>query len=379
MSGRRLDVTATQAVSSLLATLTGAIAASGLGIAGTIIGAAFMSLASTVGAAVYKHYLARSNERLRTAAASLAPWTSGNAAAAAVARRQLAHDAAERDPDETIPVRRNRQADAGYSDGHARAAAPRNTAGSAGNSGSAGNPGSAATTPDLTETEVIPALVSLSHGWQLAHEDAAARAGGRTHPGRPDSTRNLPPAGKTELSSPAENRAAATSTTADAAGEDAAVEDAAVEDTAIAAGDSRRTRHGQYRASRRWLALAAVALGVFVAGMGTITAFEAIAGKPLETVVWHRSGSGTTVGGLISNSHGHQRHSSPTHSPSPTTSPTSPASSRPTPTLTPTNSVPPTSTPTAPASPTSPAAPGTGTSPGLKTPAVSSAAPLRGP
>jgi hypothetical protein len=68
MSGRRIDVTATQAASSMLATLTGAIAASGLGIGGTIIGAAFMSLASTVGAAVYKHYIGRSNERLRAAA-----------------------------------------------------------------------------------------------------------------------------------------------------------------------------------------------------------------------------------------------------------------------------------------------------------------------
>jgi hypothetical protein len=65
MSGRRLDVTGTQAVASMLAALTGAIAASGLGIAGTIIGAAFMSLAGTVGAAIYKHYLARSRERLR--------------------------------------------------------------------------------------------------------------------------------------------------------------------------------------------------------------------------------------------------------------------------------------------------------------------------
>jgi hypothetical protein len=53
MSARRPDVTALHAVSSLLATLTGAIAASGLGIAGTLIGAAIMSLASTVGAAVY--------------------------------------------------------------------------------------------------------------------------------------------------------------------------------------------------------------------------------------------------------------------------------------------------------------------------------------
>jgi hypothetical protein len=87
MSGRRLDVTPTQAVSSLLATLTGAFAASGLGIAGTIIGAAFMSLASTVGAAIYKHYLGRSNEKLRAAATSLAPKASGGGVAAAVLRR----------------------------------------------------------------------------------------------------------------------------------------------------------------------------------------------------------------------------------------------------------------------------------------------------
>ena len=81
-----VDVTATQAVASMMAALTGAIAASGLGIAGTIIGAAFMSLASTVGSAIYKHYLTRSNERLRAAAASLAPKASHSAVASAVAR-----------------------------------------------------------------------------------------------------------------------------------------------------------------------------------------------------------------------------------------------------------------------------------------------------
>src|SRR5580698_9263186 len=87
MSGRRLDVTATQAIASMLAALTGAIAASSLGIAGTIIGAAFMSLASTVGAAIYKHYIARSNERLRKAAANIAPLASGSAVASAVIPR----------------------------------------------------------------------------------------------------------------------------------------------------------------------------------------------------------------------------------------------------------------------------------------------------
>src|SRR5689334_8120034 len=73
MSGRRFDVTAIQAVSSMLAALTGAVAASSLGIAGTMIGAGLMSLASTVGAAIYKHYISSGNERLRAAAATLAP------------------------------------------------------------------------------------------------------------------------------------------------------------------------------------------------------------------------------------------------------------------------------------------------------------------
>src|SRR5262249_480949 len=73
MSGRRFDVTAIQAVSSMLAALTGAVAASSLGIAGTIVGAGLMSRASTGGAAVSKHYTPSGNERLRSAAATLAP------------------------------------------------------------------------------------------------------------------------------------------------------------------------------------------------------------------------------------------------------------------------------------------------------------------
>src|SRR5262249_55905755 len=88
MSRRRLNVTATQAVSSMLATVTGAVAASKLGIAGTIIGAAFMSLASTVGAAVYKLYISRNNKRLRAAAATFGPRASASTATKAAVRRQ---------------------------------------------------------------------------------------------------------------------------------------------------------------------------------------------------------------------------------------------------------------------------------------------------
>lgn len=70
MTGRRIDLSGTQVVASMLAAVTGAIAASYLGIAGTVIGAAVMSVASTAVAAVYKHYLWRGRERLRSAASA---------------------------------------------------------------------------------------------------------------------------------------------------------------------------------------------------------------------------------------------------------------------------------------------------------------------
>ena len=65
MNGRRIDLSATQVIASMLAAVTGAVAASYLGVAGTVVGAAVMSVASTAVASVYKHYLARSRERLR--------------------------------------------------------------------------------------------------------------------------------------------------------------------------------------------------------------------------------------------------------------------------------------------------------------------------
>ena len=68
MSGPRgLNLSGTQVIASVLATLTGAIAASYLGVAGTLVGAAVGSISSTMGTEIYKHYLQRSQERLRTA------------------------------------------------------------------------------------------------------------------------------------------------------------------------------------------------------------------------------------------------------------------------------------------------------------------------
>src|ERR1700722_16493650 len=68
MSGRRgLNLSAAQVIAGVLATLSAAVAASFLGVAGTLLGAALGSVFSTMGTEIYKHYLQRSEERLRTA------------------------------------------------------------------------------------------------------------------------------------------------------------------------------------------------------------------------------------------------------------------------------------------------------------------------
>jgi hypothetical protein len=68
MSGRRgLNLSAAQVIAGVLATLSAAVAASFLGVAGTLVGAAVASVVSTMGTEIYKHYLQRSEERLRSA------------------------------------------------------------------------------------------------------------------------------------------------------------------------------------------------------------------------------------------------------------------------------------------------------------------------
>ena len=62
-----LQLSPVQIIAALLATLTGAILASYLGVGGTLVGAAVGSIASTTGTEVYRHYLRRSQERLKAA------------------------------------------------------------------------------------------------------------------------------------------------------------------------------------------------------------------------------------------------------------------------------------------------------------------------
>jgi hypothetical protein len=99
MSGRRgLNLSAAQVIASVLATLSAAVAASFLGVAGTLVGAAVGSVVSTMGTEIYKHYLQRSEERLKSAGqvlySSAARTRTGNTGAqtgAASAGRHAAH------------------------------------------------------------------------------------------------------------------------------------------------------------------------------------------------------------------------------------------------------------------------------------------------
>jgi hypothetical protein len=232
MSGsgeRRIDVTGLQVLASVLATVTGAVAASYLGVAGTLIGAAVMSVASTFGSATYKHYLGRTAGRLKEVAPVIA----------------------------------------------AQRAAERMSTGTR-------------TRPDHT---------------------------------RPDHTRADGAAGET-VSTPQ-------------AGQDDG-EDGGRDDRRAAGRDWVRWLRGR----PAWLAVTVACLGVFVGVIGGITAFEAAAGKPLDNVVWHHKGTGTSVGGLVGGQSTHPAAPA-THrvvvphptssSPSPSTSPTGSASPSPTP------------------------------------------------
>lgn len=61
---QKFELSVPQIGGSALAAVTAAVAASYLGVAGTVIGAAVMSVASTVGTAVYTHYLKRTGDQV---------------------------------------------------------------------------------------------------------------------------------------------------------------------------------------------------------------------------------------------------------------------------------------------------------------------------
>jgi hypothetical protein len=338
MSGRRIDVSATQVIASLLAAVTGAVAASTLGVAGTIIGTAVMSVASTAVAAIYKHYIGSSRERLRKAAeaARVSPLMSGGPGAAIRAR----HRATE--PGHTTPT-------------------------------------VTATETDAEKTQVLPVVSSTQHRWHDADRangfgrpDEATQlmssgangppgpedhtqlmgSGGNGEPGPEDHTRLLgerPAAdGETVRAMAGEPTRHAEVRQAGAADDETRADGPAATGNGTADGPQRDGASGPRW--RRPLMLAGVAVGIFLLAMAGITAFEAAAGKPLDAIVGGKHNSGTTLGSLVGgqNAHTvtHRTSPTPTPTPTPTRTRASSASPSPTPTTTPTPTSGPTPAPT---------------------------------
>ena len=268
MSDRRFDMSGQQITASVLAAVSGAVLASYLGVAGTIIGTAVMSLAGTAGTAVYKHYLSRTARHLRetqtvAAAQRAAEWITAGT------HTTVPHGAA------------------------ARQAAQHGVA-----TGTAAASGSTGTGRDAEPGETPPA-------GRAAHRDTTADAGaaGGTGPAeQADATHGAEPAG----------------------GAGAAQDAATAAGAQTGPGWLARWRDA-VRGWPRWAQLTAVSAMIFVGVIGTVTVVEAAAGQPLQTVVWNHKASGTTIGNLVGGRPSHTRPAS-TH---PTPSSTAPSSSAP--------------------------------------------------
>jgi hypothetical protein len=321
MSRRRIDVSASQVVASTLAAVTGAVAASYLGVTGTIIGAAVMSVASTAGAAVYKHYLARSHERLRAAAVNIAPLAALNGRAARWAQPgeaagRPAEDAASA-PAGSAHAPGGPGRTAGDDAAPAAAAAPDKAV-------TEGWP-TAASLPDNTVTEALPKIGDRGRDRRA---DLPVGQPANVRAGRPAGLAGRQPDGSAQTP------------LAGGYGPDWADR-----------GQGFTGWAGTRNSRRRWLVLGGATLAAFLLAMACITVIELAAGKPLDSLVRGRSGSGTTVGTVVGGHPGHpasparQQPSSPAPSSQPSGTPSPSRSPAPSPSSSPSSSPSPTSSP----------------------------------
>jgi hypothetical protein len=359
MSRPRIDLSGSQVAASVLAAMTGAVAASYLGIAGTIVGAAVMSVASTAVAAVYRHYLARSHERLRAAAVVIVPrgaltkaghrgqqraagestQATGSSARPAGDPARKSADSAPTMPDPARPARSPR-ADEAETEVFASAGSLR--------CGQypdrpAGQPADGGSRPDEAPTE------RLDNDHSGRPDDTATERLDNDHSGRPDD--NATVLLDEGHSGPLDEHA-----TQPQDGDRSGPADPV-------RGPGRA--EGRPGGVRRWALLAGAALAVFLFVMGGITAIELVAGKPLDSVLHGQSGSGTSIGHLVGGNHSGRPDSParpkplhpapsvrPTGSPVPSPSPSRSPSPAPSPTPSPSPSP---SSPSASLAPSAPA------------------------
>jgi hypothetical protein len=338
VSGRRIEISGIQVAASVLATVSGAIVASYLGIAGTLLGAALGSAATTAGTAIYRHYLATTKDRLQTAKSGILT--------------QAAHLRQRESPD---PVRATARLEA--QPDAATATMPARAGGRG-----ADAPQAVARLAGLREAGRIPAA---------ADGDRDTTAAGPAADD-PDATNPMP--ARTTGTAATGNGAAGTAATGTgatgtrAAGTGDAV---ASQPTGPLAAQTTRTspvtggpsgepaRTGRGWPTRKgWLMLAGAAVGIFVVAMAVVTLIETATGKPLDAVIWQRHQTGTTVGNAVGGGGSGQQPAKPARSPTPSPSPSTSPSGSPSPSPSPSPSRSPSPSPS-PANPsgTPPASP----------------------
>ena len=288
-----MDISATQVIASVLASVTGAVAASFLGVGGTVIGAALMSVASTAVAGIYKHGLARSRERLQAAAEAglITPLVGGGAMSAFRGRQRPAAQDQTGDDQRTVT--------SPQVPGEIRAPGP----------------GADPTAMFLVAGAQPPAEFQ-TRPWNETDQFAQQPRDPVTADGAPAGPAGRVTAPNGPAGKPAPDDAGPASTR----------------------GGAHRRRDSGTGRRPRLLVLAGLALGVFLLVMAGVTVFEAVAGKPLDAVVTGKSGSGTTIGSIVGgNSHAasHTKPGSPAVTPHTTTTPGASTAPSPTPSQSP--------------------------------------------
>jgi hypothetical protein len=333
MSGPRgIQLSSAQVIASVLATLTGAIAASYLGVAGTLVGAAVGSVASTMGTEVYKHYLLRSQQGLRSAGQVL-----HNSAARTRTGNTMSH---------TGP---------GAASGGPHASPPGTAAHGGAGQDQVGRdqPGrdtavwdrrQYGTPRDPRETEMIPGLGAQ---WGGTIGDGGTNGGSTNGGGFRGGASN-----GGASNGGASNGGGRTGDTASQHAQGSLTGEGPAGDDAGGGGLwGAVTSFFGSLTRRQWLTYGGIAGGFFLVVVAGITLFELTIGKPVSTAVWGGHSSGTSVGDTFSGHRSPQQKPATHPSSTPSATPTGSTPASPTPSAVTSSGAPTPSTSVAPSSP----------------------------
>lgn len=339
MSDRpRIELNTVQVVASMAAAVTGAVLTSYLGDGGTIVGTAVGSGASTAGFAVYKHYLARTKEKVAPVIVDRArQWAPASTTQASRGRGSPTGGASPgtgrtQDPATRTAASPNRAANGGNEPSagrYASGASADQTRPMSAADAPAWDPGDGQIRdfrrpgfgpPDVRRPDSAPGDVRRPDS---ARGDFGQRDTGWGDAGHRDveqaDTQTARPFGTVRMGSDGDDGNRGPGGTGEFAGD--------------GPGNGRHDggpgQHGAasgggigavLRDHPRWLVMALSSVAVFLVVMLAITLIEFGTGKPIDASVWGRKASGTTLGNVTGS------HSSgtvaPTVSPTPTQSAT---------------------------------------------------------